>query len=132
MISKIEQKIIRERGEAYGKLLEENFYSTGYGNLLNIVYNCVGILETLRTHGDINITQNSFLNSLASSVYSENAEQFLEINDAIQDILTKHKEKLAAGIVAPPNSIGVTATTKTNSNKSSSNSKAQVNASHAS
>lgn len=52
----------------------------------------MGILQTLQSQGDINITQNSFLNSLASSIYGENTEQFLEINDVISDILHKHKE----------------------------------------
>ncbi|KAL4486091.1 hypothetical protein ABPG72_004025 [Tetrahymena utriculariae] len=92
MITKGEQKLMKERGEVYRKQLEENYYSNGYGNLLNIVYNCLGILQTLKCTGDININQNQFLNSLAQSIYTENSEQFLEINDVIQDILQKYKD----------------------------------------
>lgn len=35
---------MKEKGELYRKQLEENYYSNGYGNLLNIIYNCLGIL----------------------------------------------------------------------------------------
>jgi len=44
MITKGEQRLLRERGEDYKKHVETNYYQAGYGNLMHIVFNCIGIL----------------------------------------------------------------------------------------
>lgn len=60
-------------------------------DLRNLVYNCMGVLMTLKQQEDVNITENRFIKRLSNVIFSDHPSHFHEIHDAILNITSRNK-----------------------------------------
>lgn len=71
--------------------LEEDLDEEKEGKLKDVIFNCLGVLCSLKNNGEVVPTENRFIKSLWTHITENNSDQFHEINDILLNLSIKNK-----------------------------------------
>lgn len=85
-----DEKILSPRLQAVRDRIVDDVDEKKKGSLNNMVDNVMGVLLSLKyNNGDLNLSENKYLNDIHREIYEENSEVFHEINRNLLNICSK-------------------------------------------
>ena len=85
-----EEEIIKS--EPKNEFLIENDVDTEKEmKLRDMIFNCLGVLYSLKQSGEVVLTENKFIKNLWSHITENNQDEFHQINDILLNLSIKNK-----------------------------------------
>ena len=72
-------------------LLENDIDNEKENKLKDMMFNCLGVLYSLKQSGEVVLTENKFIKNLWTHITENNQEEFHQINDILLNLSIKNK-----------------------------------------
>ena len=72
-------------------LLENDMDNEKENKLKDMMFNCLGVLYSLKQSGEVVLTENKFIKNLWTHITENNQEEFHQINDILLNLSIKNK-----------------------------------------
>ena len=72
-------------------LLENDMDNEKENKLKDMMFNCLGVLYSLKQSGEVVLTENKFIKNLLTHITENNQEEFHQINDILFNLSIKNK-----------------------------------------
>ena len=72
-------------------LIDDDIDNEKESKLKDIIFNCLGVLYSLKQNGEVVLKENKFIKNLWSHVAENNQDEFHQINDILLNLTIKNK-----------------------------------------